>query len=199
MTNSTQLVSFKKLCYGAQFKYSADDAAEWVKIGHNTVAGWNPKYVSDSWTGQPICAFAEDDQIDADVFLVTPAPAEDVRAVVEEPVAYLTNGGKTFYFPSPNIERHPGDIPLYRHPQRPVVPAIDFNEEILLQCPAGVRVGFCGDVKLSFDGAEYRGRAWLMEQGGKEEWVAIEGPENCRKAGEALIAWAEAWEGKSDE
>jgi len=88
MNNKTQLVSFKKLCYGAQFKYSADDAAVWVKIGHNTVAGWEPKYVSDSWVGQPICAFAEDDQLDTDVFLFTPAPAEDVRAVVEEPVAF---------------------------------------------------------------------------------------------------------------
>lgn len=53
------------------------------------------------------------------------APAEvryeDARAVVEEPVAYLTNGGKAFYFPSPNIEKADGDTPLYRHPQRPVV------------------------------------------------------------------------------
>ncbi|WP_460044191.1 DUF4194 domain-containing protein [Pseudomonas sp. S2_H01] len=88
MTKKTEMVSFKKLCYGALFKYSAEEAAVWVKIGHNTVAGWKPEYVSDSWVGQPICSFAEDDQLDTDVFLITPTPTEDVRAVVDEPVAF---------------------------------------------------------------------------------------------------------------
>lgn len=132
--SDSKLVSFKKLCYGAQFKYSADESAVWVKIGHNTVAGWNPKYVSDSWIGQPICAFAEGDQLDTDVFLVTPAPAEDVRAVVEAPVylqhmAVAENGVlrwmsgrkmqdcELYALPGGGAIRDE----LYRHPQRQVV------------------------------------------------------------------------------
>jgi hypothetical protein len=130
--SDSKLVSFKKLCYGAQFKYSVHDAAVWVKIGHNTVAGWNPKYVSDSWAGQPICAFAEHDQLDTDVFLVTPAPAEDVRAVVEEPAGFeLIFDGKQYdvtgergfgeFESQTYLENGFKVAPLYRHPQRPVV------------------------------------------------------------------------------
>jgi hypothetical protein len=78
---------------------------------------------------------------------------------------------------------------------RAAAPAIDFNEEIILPCPPDVRPLFCGDIKLSFDGAEYRGRVWITDPDA-DEMIAIEGPENCRKAGEALIAWAEAWESK---
>ncbi|WP_196355357.1 hypothetical protein, partial [Pseudomonas amygdali] len=42
------------------------------------------------------------------------APPADQQG---EPVAFLTNGGNSFYFPSPNIEIREGDEPLYRHAQ----------------------------------------------------------------------------------
>lgn len=190
MTNKTELMACP-CCEGeAKEMYTPCSAIRWIaclKCGLETKGFGNAEAAEKAWNTRV-------------------APAEDVRAVVEEPVAWRSfdgEGGYDFTDDHETGERWlqvngPSWVtPLFDHPPRPAVPVIDFNEEILLPCPADVRPGFCGDLKLSFDGAEYRGRAWLMEQGGNEEWVAIEGPENARKAGEALIAWAEAWENKT--
>lgn len=65
-----QPVSFSSLCYGAKFKYSSEEAAIWVKIGHDLIAGWDAGKVSDTWIGQPICSFSDDGDLSALVCLV---------------------------------------------------------------------------------------------------------------------------------
>lgn len=71
---------------------------------------------------------------------------------------------------------------------------IDFNKDVILENPP-VRIGSSKPVRVSFDGAEYEGRVWLMvdaEFDEDEPWIAIEGNDNCRRLGELLIAWADS-------
>ncbi len=70
-----KLVTFRTLCYGAKFKYSAEEAAVWVKIGHDLIAGWDESKVTDSWIGQPVCSFSDDGNLSAVVFLIGTPPA----------------------------------------------------------------------------------------------------------------------------
>lgn len=63
-------VPFDALCYGAKFKYAEGDAAEWVKVGHNTVAGWKVRNVATKWVAQPLCLFCDDDNFSAPVWLL---------------------------------------------------------------------------------------------------------------------------------
>lgn len=74
---------------------------------------------------------------------------------------------------------------------------IDFNKDQILESPDYVRLS-AKPVRVSFDGAEGEGRVWLgidPEYDEDEPMIAIEGPENCRKLGELLIAWADAYTG----
>ena len=54
---------FDSLCLGARFRYTHDGKV-WVKIGHNTIAEWDPTKVADSWVGQTICCFNDADEYD---------------------------------------------------------------------------------------------------------------------------------------
>lgn len=63
-------VPFSALCYGARFKYTKDEAAEWVKVGHDLIAGWKAENVATTWVGQPLCSFSDDDDVSAVVWLI---------------------------------------------------------------------------------------------------------------------------------
>lgn len=79
-----RLVPFDALCYGAKFKYAEGDTAEWVKVSHNTIAGWEARNVATKWVAQPLCLFADDDNLTADVWLLDGgAHAIDERAEFE--------------------------------------------------------------------------------------------------------------------
>nr|WP_250808450.1 hypothetical protein [Neorhizobium tomejilense] len=63
-------VAFNTLCYGARFRYREADTVVWVKIGHDTVAKWDADKVADTWIGQSVCSFSEDDDLTRTVILV---------------------------------------------------------------------------------------------------------------------------------
>lgn len=81
-------VPFCNLCCGARFKYTKDEAAQFVKIGQDLIAAWKPERVADKWDGQPLCAFSEDGEIGTLVWLLedvaelpAPVPGSEPTAV----------------------------------------------------------------------------------------------------------------------
>lgn len=63
-------VAFSCLSFGAKFKYTESEAAVWVKIGHDLIAGWKASEVASQWVGQPVCSFSDDGDVSATVWLL---------------------------------------------------------------------------------------------------------------------------------
>lgn len=116
MTNKTELLPCP--CCGGQAKemYTYLTSVEWVaclKCGLETKGFGNAEAAAKAWNTRA-------------------APAEDVRAVVEEPAAYadpksfknfnnLAHLGGLYTHEWMWARPAAGLVPLYRHPQRPVV------------------------------------------------------------------------------
>lgn len=70
-SNGGRSVPYSSLCYGAKFTYTEGEAAVWVKVGHNVIAGWKAEHVATNWVAQPLCSFSEDDDdVSAPVWLI---------------------------------------------------------------------------------------------------------------------------------
>lgn len=64
------LAPFKTLALGARFKYT-ERGRTWVKLGNDgVIAEWDAKNISNSWFGQSICSFNDEDNFDVSVHIV---------------------------------------------------------------------------------------------------------------------------------
>lgn len=67
---NSETVAFSKLALGAKFRYAAGKGTVWVKIGHDEVAKWDVTKIADTWIGQQICSFSEDEDVSKSVYLL---------------------------------------------------------------------------------------------------------------------------------
>lgn len=54
-----RLANFSILALGTRFQYK-DSEQVWVKIGHDTIAKWDPTQMTTNWIGQTTCSATED-------------------------------------------------------------------------------------------------------------------------------------------
>lgn len=78
-------VAFSCLSLGAKFKYTKAEAAVWVKIGPDLIAGWKESEVATTWLGQPVCSFSDDGDVSALVWLVGECASSDVDRTSDQP------------------------------------------------------------------------------------------------------------------
>lgn len=70
MSIHNEIIPFGKLCYGAHFRYPGQSSSfAYVKIGHNTIAQWDPNQQATGWVGQGIYSLTDNDE-DAAGFVV---------------------------------------------------------------------------------------------------------------------------------
>jgi hypothetical protein len=136
MTNKTKLLPCP-CCEGeAKEMYTYLTSVEWVaclKCGLETKGFGNAEAAAKAWNTRAAPAEDVRDCPNCTVCVGSPLMpkgcsidngqyAEDVRAVVEEPVAYQVKvHGMTLYWNQPSESPSAVNTPLYRHPQRPVV------------------------------------------------------------------------------